>query len=308
MSETITYSTEDFLKAFGAEPSDAEYISEEVGKYDFRYTRLAEAEHLAIVSDIDDKIKNFTQVGSHRQNIWESCWHDVKKNYVEEGSELTALDPKFMGAHQVIRLHGEFVRPLHQNFETHWFRVYRQWLFRTYLEPFQKVMEFGCGSGFNLAFGAKLYPSKDYVGLDWSQSSVDLINSIAADHGYSLSGRKFNFFDPDPSVEMDSNTIVMTFSALEQTGERFDTFAEWLLEKKPGLVLSMEPISEFYDMDDPFDKLAFRYHKHRQYLTGYYSWLKKKEEEGKIDILKAHRPAFGNIYQESYSFVVWRPK
>ena len=307
MTETITYSTEDFLNAFGADSEDAEYISSEVEKYDFRFNRLTEAERRAVVSDIGDKIDSFTKVGAHRQNIWESCWRDARKIYDEEGGKLEALDPKFMGAHPVIRLHGDFVRPHHPNFETHWFRVYRQWLFKTYLAPFQQVMEFGCGSGFNLAFAVKLYPNKEYVGLDWSQSSVDLVDGIAVDHGYRLKGRKFNFFEPDTTVEMDSNTIAMTFSALEQTGDKFVLFTEWLLEKKPGLVLSMEPIIEFYDEDSPFDQLAMRYHKHRQYLTGYYSWLEEKEGEGKIEILKAHRPVFGNIYQESYSLVVWRP-
>ena len=305
--EILKYTTDDFINAFGASGDDVDSIQNEAEKYNFQYQPLSPAEQDVVVQDINNKISSFSQVGAHRHDIWENCWSDAINEYEKEGQSPEALDPKFMGAHPIIRLHGQYVRPEDPRFETHWFRVYRKWLFSYYMPPFSNVMEFGCGSGFNLAVAAEMFPEKKFVGLDWSESSVRLVEKIAATRGYLLTGRQFDFFNPDHELMLGRNTIAMTFAALEQTGENFVLFADWLLDRKPGLVLSMEPILEFYDQDNSFDQPVIRYHTHRQYLNGYYSWLKEKETEGIVEIVRTHRPSFGSLYHEGYSLVVWRP-
>ncbi len=168
-------------------------------------------------------------------------------------------------------------------------------------------MEFGCGSGFNLAAAARMFPEVALTGLDWSQSAVDLVNHVGQTQGFNLKGRRFDFFNPDDDVPVGPDTAVVTFDALEQTGARFVTFAEWLLKKKPRLVLSMEPILEFYQPDGLFDHLAVLYHTQREFLNGYEPWLRQQAEAGRVEILARFRAGFGALYDEGFSVLVWRP-
>jgi len=69
----------------------------------------------------------------------------------------------------------------------------------------------------------------------------------------------------------------------------------------------MEPIEDLYDEENLLDYLALKYHRKRGYLSGYLPRLRMLEAEGKLKIMEVRRMHFGSIYQEGYSFVVWRP-
>lgn len=308
MSETLIFTVSDFLKAFDAPAADSGVIARKIEKYDFRYTRLNQTERASVIKGIRDQMADFTEVGPHRLDIWERCWIDATATYEADDSKVTALDPSFMGATPVLRLGGDYAKPHSPDFEIHWFRVLRHWIISRYLSGFERVFEFGCGSGFNLVSLARMYPEMELTGLDWSSVSVNLVDKIAKDHGYKLCGRHFDFFDPDPDLKLGDCSAVLTFAALEQTGENFKTFGEWLLARKPELVISMEPVFEFYDEENEFDRLALRYHTARKYLKGYYPWLREQEKQGRVEILKAHRCGFGSLYNEGYSLLIWKPQ
>ena len=307
MIDTQTFTVSDFLKAFDAPASDAEMIAQEIEKYDFRYRRLNAKERAGVIEGVLGRMSGFTEVGAHRQGIWESCWTDASAAYEAGDGKASTLDPSFMGATPVLRLGSDYAKPQLPDFETHWFRIIRHWLFTRYLSEAKRVFEFGCGSGFNLDCLARMYPEKVLTGLDWSNAAVDLVDRIAADHGHKLHGEHFDFFDPNPDLELGTGSVAMTFAALEQTGKNFKTFAEWLLACKPDLVVSMEPVLEFYDAECEFDRLAIRYHNVRKYLNGYYSWLREQEKQNRVKILKAHRCRFGSLYHEGYSLLIWKP-
>lgn len=301
------YGVDDFVRAFNANTAERAVIADEVAKYDFSYRRLTLAERDQVILGILGKLDAFTKVGAHRHAMWESCWSDAKAAFAATKGDLNALDPQFMGAHPIVRLDGDFARPNDPKFETHWFRVMRRWLFTRYLTGATKIHEFGCGSGFNLATAAQMFPAAELVGLDWSLSAVKLVDEIGKSSGFNLTGRRFDFFDPDPTVPVGPDTVAMTFAALEQIGERFVTFADWLLAKRPKLVLSMEPILDFYDPASLVDDLAIRYHTHRGYLTGYYAWVKTQADAGRVKIMQSLRPKFGSLYHEAYGVLAWRP-
>jgi hypothetical protein len=303
----IVYSVVDFIRDLGVTNEESALIADEAAKYNFRYRRLEKTERDEVVLGILEKLDSFTKVGAHRKQVWEDCWSGAKNAFLDAKGELAALDPVFMGAHPIMRLHGDFARPDDPKFETHWFRVMRRWLFARYLTGEAKAFEFGCGSGFNLAAAGQMFPDIELMGLDWSPSAVQLVDDIGSKHGFNLKGRRFDFFDPDPTLPIGSDCVVMTFAALEQTGSRWTAFAEWILAKRPKLVISMEPIFEFYNPRSLVDHLAIRYHTHRDYLSGYYSWIKAQAEIGKLEIALSLRPGFGSLYHEGYSLVVWRP-
>ncbi len=302
------YTVEDFMAAFGAAPSAREVIAAEASKYDFHYTRLDQPDRDAVILDILRRLDGFTQVGPERHAIWENAWSDVAQRYRDSHEDLAALDPPFMGATPVLRIGGDYARPMVAAFETHWFRVLRKWLLSTYLVGADRVCEFGCGSGFNLVTLAQMAPQTELIGLDWSPTVVDLMNQIGRRHGFKLSGRRFDFFNPDPDfVFGGQGDVAMTFCALEQTGERYDAYVEWIMERKPALVVSMEPALELYDPSSLVDDMAIRYHTGRKYLNGYYTRISELAAAGKAEILVKRRLGFGSLYHEGYSLLIWRP-
>ena len=104
-----------------------------------------------------------------------------------------------------------------------------------------------------------------------------------------------------------SDSGVLTFGALEQVGKDFRPFLEFLLRRKPAICVHVECIAEFYDPARLLDYLALAYHHSRNYLEGFWTALKELEEKGMLEILAAHHQRFGNIYDDSHSYVVWRP-
>ena len=95
--------------------------------------------------------------------------------------------------------------------------------------------------------------------------------------------------------------------ALEQVGERFRPFLDFILEKRPKRVVHVEPMLELYDPALPHDALAIRYHQQRKYLTGLLPHLRSLEQAGSIRLLKVQRLKFGSRFHECFSLVAWEP-
>ena len=307
MQTTLSLTLNDFLSALDAPAGEAGLIADEVSRHDFKYRRLAQNERDVLILSILKKIETFSRVGEHRHNIWEMAWADVAKRYEDAKEDPAALEPSFISGTREVRLAGDFALPLASGFEFNYFRVVRLWLFRKYLAGAKTAYEFGCGSGFNLVALAHLFPEMKLTGLDWAQPAVDLINRVAKKRALNLTGRRFDFFHPDPDLQLEPGSIAMTFCALEQTGERFDTFIKWLCGRKPALVVSMEPAIELYDPNTLFDDLVIRYHTQREYLRGYIPYVRKLEAEGKAEILHCQRLGLGSLFHEAYSLLIWRP-
>jgi hypothetical protein len=301
------FTVDDFISALGASSIAEELVAREVAKYDFSYRRLGRMDRDAIIRDILVRLDSFTKVGEHRYQIWNQSWGELAQRFAASGDDFSVLEPPFIAASPVLRLGQDYARPSEPRFELYWFRVLRHWLFTTYLSEFDSVFEFGCGSGYNLAALAHIYPAKRLVGLDWSESAVALVERIGHCLGGQLTGRRFDFFNPDPELVLNKSSAVMTFAALEQTGLRWAPFVDWLLERKPGLVITMEPALELYDSGSLFDYLAIRYHTGRDYLSGYFPYIQQLASSGKVEILKLNRPRFGSLYHEGYSLLIWRP-
>lgn len=297
----------DFLHAFGASAADAALIAEEVVKHNFSYGRLEQEARDAAILSVLRKLEDAAAAGEHRHCIWEMAWADAARRYDEAGGDLVALEPSFISATPYLRLSGDYAAPVDPRFESNYYRVLRAWLFRKYLRDARDVYEFGCGSGFTLAGLARLMPDCRLVGLDWAQPAVDLINRVADRHRLKLSARRFDFFHPDASMTLAPDAVAMTFAALEQIGSRFRDFADWLIERRPSLVINLEPIAEFYDPDKLFDQLALRYHHKRQYLAGYQPYLAELAKLGRIELVLARRLGMGNLFHEGYSLLIWRP-
>lgn len=248
----------------------------------------------------------FTTSGPHRRPNWEAAWADRAAQFDSEGRS-ESLVPRYIAANPVTRALGRYVRPTHGDFETVFSQLFREALFRRFLAEAPSIYEFGCGSGYNLAQLAALYPDVQLVGLDWAQSAVELVGRVAAQRDVCLSARQYDFYNPDPDLRLAPGAAVLTMCALEQVGSGYGPFLEMLLQQRPQLCLHMEPLEELYDESCLEDYLALRYHHTRGYLRGFLTAIRELAACGRAEILRVQRVPMGNLYHEGYSYLAWRP-
>jgi SAM-dependent methyltransferase len=310
MSEQREMTVEDLAHVFGTTSDDIpQDVQALIQASDFRYRELSQEERDQVILKVLKRLDadSFSRVGQERKDIWEQAWSERAASFREGNYALEKLTPDYIDANPVVRLNRDYVLPCNPGFERNFSEVFRLWLFKKYLGAAQAVYEFGCGSGFNLAVLGRLYPEKDFYGLDWAASAIQLVNLLGEKHGLRLKGRQFDFFAPDESLELEENCAVVTMCALEQIGDGHEAFIQFLLERSPALCLNMEPLCELYDENHLVDYLAIRYHRQRGYLEGFLDRLRQLTAENRIEIQKVQRVSFGSLYHEGYSFVVWRP-
>lgn len=249
---------------------------------------------------------NLEPSGRERRHRWETGWSENLAEFRESGYSFDRLRPKYV-RHKTLRFRGRYIRVDDPGFEEVVFTALRQFLFARYLKGVRSVVEFGCGTGTSLLTLGRMFPETEMVGCDWARASQDILADLAEQTGFRIRGENFDMFAPNTELDFPAGAAAMTFTAMEQLGTEFEAFAEYLLEKRPSVCIHVEPTSEFYGRNDPFDALALRYHQKRNYLTGFLPWLKDRKARGEIEILESRRLGFGSFFHEGYSVLVWKP-
>ena len=274
--------------------------------FDYEIVGGADRERLLlqILNTIDSGTLSVS--GPAKQVAWERGWSENLLEFEQSGNDPRALFPKFVRKGQVMRLQGSFILPSNPDFESAMVRVIRDVLFRKYFADVRSVFEFGCGTGLNLLHLASIFPEKHLYGLDWAQSSCDIVNRLAKAQGINLKGIRFDMYTPDSALDLTSADGVFTIGALEQLGTGFGPFLSFLREKSPAICIHFETLNELYVNATLSDHLIKRYSNARKYLDGFLGALNELERSGLAEILQVQR-TFGGLYHEGYSFVVWRP-
>lgn len=275
----------------------------------WRYRVLAGEELHAVMRSLLERIErhDFSMVDPADKTRWVHGWGENLRDFVESKGAVEALSPKYIRPDLPLRLHQQFVRAEEQRFELRWYRVFQEWLFRTYLRPYSTIYEFGCGSGINVALLAQMFPEKKIVGLDWAEPSCEIVNQMRRMHGWNTEGRQFDFFNPDPTLRIPPDSAVLTVGALEQTGTGHGRFIDYLAATKPALCVFIEPIHDWYDASQPIDALAIRIHDLRNFWKGFPDRLREMQRNGRAEIIKQKRSFFGSLLLEGYSQTIWRP-
>lgn len=300
----------DFARSFGTTIKDIPLECKKLIKErDFSYEVPEGFERDNILLEILKKIESDKQVigAKERQSIWHDGWAENLNSFVKEGYSLDALVPKFIRPNKAIRFNQNYIKPVNPNFELDFLLVFRLWLFKEYFQEVGSIYEFGCGTGFNLVALANIYPDKLLYGLDFVQSSCDLVNKIAQTHKFKLKGRLFDMINPDKDFKLSKNSAIFTFGAIEQLASKFEAFLQYLLVQHPAICVHLEPVIELYDENNFVDYLAIKFQGKRGYTHKFLPWLKKLEKEAKVEILKVKRLFFGSLYMEGYNLIVWRP-
>ncbi len=145
--------------------------------------------------------------------------------------------------------------------------------------------------------------------MDWTKASQNIIKEInKLDENNKITGYNFNFFEPDYQINIPESSTVFTCNALEQVGENYKEFINFILDKKPDLCINFEPMPEFLDRNNLIDYLCIKYMEKRKYLKGYLAYLQQLEKENKIEIIYTKRLLGGSYFIEGYPVVIWKPK
>jgi SAM-dependent methyltransferase len=311
MSEMVFKSIgiSDFAEAFGASEDEVSLLCGELIKtLDFRYKVCSQEVREKIFLDIIKKCENkeFSASGVHRKSDWSRGWGEILQEFHNSGRNLRSLIPKDIHGDRPLRYKGNYIISNSNSFEHDFSLVFRNWLFKKYFKDYENIYEFGCGTGHNLVLLATIFPDKKYFGLDWVPESQKILEAISESYRWQIRGFPFDFFEPNYELEILPNSLVYTSAALEQLGDRHSHFIDYLLAKKPSLCVNVECIAEYYDEDSLFDYVALKYHRTRNYLSGFLTYLQGLAKEGKIEIIATKRLGFGSLYHEVYSYVIWK--
>lgn len=245
--------------------------------------------------------------GPHRAGDWERGWSENLRELHGDDGSLVTLMPKY-NRHQVLRLQGDYLRVSDPAFEYAVYTALRHHCFQRWFRGVDGVAEFGCGTGTSLVLLAELLPQLELWGLDWAESSQRILEQIGARTGRTIHGRRFDMFAPDADFLLPPGTAVLTSAAMEQLGAAHGPFVDYLLAQQPAICVHIEPIVELYRPDSLFDDVAIRYHRRRNYLSGFLPRLQRLAAAGRIELLTVQRTGFGSFHHEGYSLVVWRPR
>ena len=306
-------SSADFAAMVGG--SVDELTSEEVGFLDdggLTYRNLTPEELSDVLAGIERDLegRDMPVSGPGMHALWERNWAAQLEAVIgsDDDTANRKIVPEFIQDRNIVRLDGEFVTTRTLAFELNLANLLSKWLFRRYFSDVDWIGDFGAGSGLNLGFLADLFPGKALRGFDWSGSAVRIIDHIGEIKQADVRGHLFDFEEPDQSLNVPSRAGVLTWGALEQVGNRFEPFMDWIRTRDPEIVVHVEPIVDWYDENLMVDEIAIRYHEKRGYLKDFWPALQDLEAAGEIEILQARRLRFGSLFHEVYSYIVWRPK
>jgi len=236
---------------------------------------------------------------------WEKGWQENLEAFRKSG-DVADLRPKYIRKHQPLRLNGEFIRARDPDAEAKWYEQFFAGIADKWLAGHDRIFEFGCGSCHNVAWLAKHFPKAHIYGLDWAQSTMEIVNELRL-HGIAVGGEeRFDFFKPTSSYNV-AGAAIFTVGALEQTGLRWRPFLDWLRKMKPAICVHIEPFVEWYDSANPVDRTAIAAHDARGFLRDFAPVLTFLHDQGVVEILHQERTGFGSLWIEGYSQLIWRP-
>lgn len=309
MEHEYSLSIKDFAEAFGASEDEISlFCGDIIRAKDFKYRVCSQETRENIFLDATKKCAN-TELpvsGAHRKSDWSQGWGENLQDFVSSGEKLEALRPKYWHGDRPLRLGGKYIVANSDSFERDFGDVFRLWLFKKYFKDYDNIYDFGCGTGYDLAILAGIFPEKRLFGMDWVPESQRLLTGISDKYGWQIKGVHFDLLHPDYQLETLPNSLVYTSSSLEQLGKTHNSFIDYLLAKRPCLCVNMECLAEHYDENELFDYVALRYHKTRNYLHGFLTRLRELEKEERLKIIATRRTGFGSLYHEEYMYVIWQ--
>jgi len=226
------------------------------------------------------------------QNQWNAFWSEHS-----DVSSPLYFPPRFtIDGQGVYRCWQKYIKSPVENLES----IFHDYLLAKVQDQLMKgidhIVEFGCGIGHNLKKIKSRNEDISIYGSDWSDASIKLLkkNQIP---GFMFDMKKCKNIESLPHDICDKeNVCFMTVGSLEQLGEEWVEFFDFMKRVKPKKSIHIEPIAELYDPRNYSDVLAIRYHNKRRYLKNFFS-----EAYASKHIKWYQRSYFGNVFNEGYT-------
>lgn len=250
---------------------------------------------------------NIKKSGKEYKNKWEKGWDE---NYYKfkKSSNFLDLIPKYFFKEKVSRIGNDLIKTKQKYFDYKILNLITSYIFEKYLKNEKKIVELGYGTGHNLLNLNSFNNKAELYGLDWASSSQKILKLISIKHP-NIRGYKFDYFNPKFSNNLNLSKkkwCCYTIASLEQIGDNFKKYVNFLIKNKPKLVINIEPINELMDKTLILDYLSVKYSQKRNYLEGYFSYLKILEKKKIIKFIEVKKSYFGSLYINGYSIIVWK--
>ena len=283
-------------------------LQQTINSFNLEYEELTTAERdTYILHVINVLLSNITSAGGHRINEWENGWDENLINF-KKSKNIEDLIPKYHGKNRIVRWMQQPVMPVTENFDYKIHISIIDAVLRHYLHNIKNVFEFGCGPAYHLIRLNEYNNDLNLYGSDWTVSSQNIISQINETLNTNIKPFNFNFVKPNYDIEIPKSSAIYTVAALEQIGENFKEFVDFLLVKKPEVCIHFEPIDELLDENNLIDSLSVKYFRKRNYLKDFLPYLEQLEKENKIEIIKKQRIFSGSYFIEGHSLIVWKIK
>lgn len=283
-------------------------IKNRINDFNMTYTELSKEERDEYILKVMNVLNSdITVSGKHRIEEWEKGWGENFNKFKESGN-IEDLIPRYHSKYDIVRWDGDVVKPTNPNFDYKIHICLIDTILHHYSKDMNNVYEFGCGPGYHLIRLFNHNNELNITGCDWAKSSQSIINTINETLSYDIKSHNFDFFNPDFNLNFGEKSLIYTVAALEQVGENFTKFIDFLMDKKPDLCIHFEPIDELLDENKLIDNLSIKYFRKRNYLKGFLPYLENLEKEGKIEIIKKQRIYSGSFFIEGHSLIIWRIK
>ena len=237
---------------------------------------------------------------------WQDDWFSVLQNLRTNNDNVKSIiRPKWFRKNAFVNIQNCLSLTETPYVDWEYQLITRQMLFYTHLKDMDNICEFGSGSGTNFYLINQILQDKNFILSDISVTSLKIIQELKR----KLNRNNLTYsnidIEQDIDLKLSDNTAVITTSVLEQIGDNYNNFINFILKEKPQIVINVEPIVELLDSKSGFDNVMNLYCEKRKYLTGYLTELEKLEKQKKIKIIMKKRTMVSGTFIEN-SVLIWK--
>ena len=237
---------------------------------------------------------------------WQDDWFSVLQNLrTNDDNVKSIIRPKWFRESAFVNIQNCLSLTETSYVDWEYQLITRQMLFYTHLRDIENICEFGSGSGANFYLINEILQDKNFILSDISVTSLKIIEELKR----KLNRNNLTYsnidIEQDIDLQLPDNTAVITTSVLEQIGDNYKNFINFILKEKPQIVINVEPIVELLDSKNGFDNVMNLYCEKRKYLAGYLTELEKLEKQKKIKIIMKKRTMVSGTFIEN-SVLIWK--
>ena len=268
--------------------------------------RVNEEKYNSLFKEVKKKLASeIKPSGRDYYKKWEDGWGENLSEFCNTGS-IQSLYPYYIKNNKYFRFSNSYFTSENNYFEVDFSKTIINYFFEKYFTKSNSIVDLGSGSNHHIIDLSLLHNKKDFFALDWSKNSYKIIKEANKRFSIDIKPIHFDMFEPSKqNFKLEKSSSVYTVGSLEQLGSSYKKILSWFLGNNFDYIMNIEPIYEFYHLDNPFDLVAAEYIKKRNWLKGYYTSLCNLEKIGDIEILERLR-LFGSLYHETYNFIIWR--